>query len=148
MRRARPPPRHCRESAAPARCAAAAAAAPRGAGNPCAPSTGRRLARRRRGLGAIVRRAGDREGSCPEAAGGIAGLGSPLALGPAWRAGPAITHNVFRGFRGPLLRIGGVDDVTRAKSGAKPGLLGCRERPRPAQPAKAQWPNSTGLHNR
>lgn len=35
-------------------------------------------------------------------------LGLLLGLGPAWRADPAITHNVFRGFRGPLPPIRGV----------------------------------------
>lgn len=105
MRRARPPPRHCRELAAPARYAATA---PHGEGNQGAPSTERPHARRGRGPGASARRPGDREASCPQAAGGAAGFGSLLGLGPAWRAGPEITHNVFRGFRGHLLPIGGV----------------------------------------
>ena len=114
MRCARPSPRHCRES-----------------DRACA--LGRRRRRRRRpsrGSGASERRAEDREAVRASAVGdpepvraargterllawgplsGLAGrLGSFPSLGPAWRAGPAITHNVFRGFRGPLPPIRGV----------------------------------------
>lgn len=98
MRRARPPPRHCREAAAPARlaaAAAAAAAAPRGAGNHWALRQGRR--------GSVHAAAGDRQQVRavpetdkllgPEAAGREAWLAS--GSGPRLEGGPGDYSQCF-----------------------------------------------------
>lgn len=86
---------------------------------------------------------------------GLAGQhGSLASLGPAWRAGRAITHNVFRGFRGPPPADRRSGDVTsgpvwnraRAAGLRLPALR--RERLGPASTANTGWLNSTRLPNR
>lgn len=83
-----------------------------GAGNKRAPRGGRRgrarrcrrRRRRLRGPGSRARTAAAEELLARRPLPGLAERLDYLpGLGSAWKAGPAITHNVFRGFRGPSL---------------------------------------------
>lgn len=120
MRRARPPPRHCREVAAPARWsrrrrrrpAREATGAP-GTESCATPGPGRVRAAPRRGL--LSAAAGGR----PRRA------GSWVWAPPGGRAAATL---VFRGFRGPPCRSGERVMSPRAGPGAQPGSRG-RGRP-------------------
>lgn len=118
MRRARPPPRHCRESDRACAMRLRRPRLRRGCRRHWERFRGERAPR-----GGQIGRVQGGQPACAAAAGdpelvratpgtdrqlawrplrGLAGqLGSLPSLGPAWRAGPAITHYVFRGFRGP-----------------------------------------------